>query len=588
MEYACMKELLARHSPDEYSINAHPGNVSVAIIAPHGGYIEPGTAEIAKEIAGATYSFYSFEAKPPESAAQNLHVTSANFNEPQCRQLISTCEFVVAIHGFTDHAGADAQTRLELQRNGTRDTTVYVGGLDEELRDAIAEELRTVQWAFDGGKTGNLNVLVSGKADDKFPGRDQRNICNWGKPRAGAKRGRGAQLEFSRTLRNELAEALSSESNLAKISRAVRRAVENAREKSVASAAAPPVQESVTDGRGAAGAAVANATGERQTTGGEAAPRVSEGTGGSGKPGFLATLMGGGVNKSGGAAPAKPWWFQRRNTTPGADDCLTAQQVQTLRTRIREAKNIPAEAVEELSATLTLAQRIRSKNIFIEDANDRLTFIVECLLAEKPQLIFASEGRLRMQLDVYSNSGRFNSFLAWISSGSPVGLVLVALVASLVLWTVGLLLVRVLIHAGGGTAADIFFMNGKALAVMVSAAFLGGVISIATRLQEFSRVRDLDPFAMFWTALLKPLIGVFLAMFILATLAGGIISFGFLDQDPLALKADASAPIPKKTLYVLWVLAFLAGFSERFAWDFVDRAQGVASGNPTGDKKPQP
>jgi len=39
-------------------------------------------------------------------------------------------------------------------------------------------------------------------------------------------------------------------------------------------------------------------------------------------------------------------------------------------------------------------------------------------------------------------------------------------------------------------------MNGRALAVISSAALIGGVISIATRLQEFSRVRNLDPFAM--------------------------------------------------------------------------------------------
>jgi hypothetical protein len=101
-------------------------------------------------------------------------------------------------------------------------------------------------------------------------------------------------------------------------------------------------------------------------------------------------------------------------------------------------------------------------------------------------------------------------------------------------------------------------------------------------MREFSRIRDLDPFAMFWTALLKPLIGVVLAIFILATLAGGVISFGFLDADPFGLtKAVASEgpPVAPKTLYVLWVLGFLAGFSERFAWDFVDRAQDVGLGD---------
>jgi hypothetical protein len=147
------------------------------------------------------------------------------------------------------------------------------------------------------------------------------------------------------------------------------------------------------------------------------------------------------------------------------------------------------------------------------------------------------------------------------------------------------LVVRTLVDANSRIATDIFFMDGRAITVIVSAAFIGGVVSIATRLREFSRVRDLDPFAMFWTALLKPLIGVVLAMFILATLAGGVISFGFLDSDPFGLTKPAPQPVAPKTLYVLWVLGFLAGFSERFAWDFVDRAQGVAAGGLGGDNK---
>ena len=171
-------------------------------------------------------------------------------------------------------------------------------------------------------------------------------------------------------------------------------------------------------------------------------------------------------------------------------------------------------------------------------------------------------------------------------------------------------------------------MDAKPLQVIVTAAFVGGVVSIATRMREFTRIRDLDPFAMFWTAMLKPLIGATLSVFLFATLAGGVVSFGFLPEDPFALKAaenatgvvkatenatgvvkaaenaigaekppenaigdqqaldatDTHHTIAEKTLYVLWVLGFLAGFSERFAWDFVDRTQGVASGGLGGDR----
>jgi hypothetical protein len=123
-------------------------------------------------------------------------------------------------------------------------------------------------------------------------------------------------------------------------------------------------------------------------------------------------------------------------------------------------------------------------------------------------------------------------------------------------------------------------MDSKPLLVIVSAAFIGGVVSIGTRIREFSRIRDLDPFAMFWTAILKPLIGVILSVFLFATLAGGLISFGFLGDDPFVLKSPGTTEniIADKTLYILWVLGFLAGFSERFAWDFVDRAQAASTG----------
>ena len=237
---------------------------------------------------------------------------------------------------------------------------------------------------------------------------------------------------------------------------------------------------------------------------------------------------------------------------------------------------------EELSITLGLAQRLRSKPCIVDSGYDRLLFIFNCLLVDPPKLILARDERLRLQVELYQQSGWLSRTLARISAGSPVALVLTALCASLIIWAVVFLLVRLL--SGWTEALPIFFMDGKAFGIMAFAALIGGVVSIATRLREFSRVRDLDPFAMFWTALLKPLVGVVLALFILATLAGDVVSLGFLGADPLSLNGGGQAP-PAKSLYILWVLGFLAGFSERFAWDFVDRAQGLASGG-AGAPKP--
>jgi hypothetical protein len=188
-----------------------------------------------------------------------------------------------------------------------------------------------------------------------------------------------------------------------------------------------------------------------------------------------------------------------------------------------------------------------------------------------------------LQVEIYRQAGVISRTLAQLSSGSPAGLVLAAVAVSTAVWAIVVFGVHLLAHSKiNALFNEIFFMNGKALAVIASAAFIGGVVSIATRLREFSQKRDLDPFAMFWTAMLKPLIGVVLSLFLLATLAGGLISFGFLGDDPFLLKdgvtADAHAVLAPKVLYTLWALGFLCGFSERFAWDFVDRAEGAASG----------
>lgn len=267
------------------------------------------------------------------------------------------------------------------------------------------------------------------------------------------------------------------------------------------------------------------------------------------------------------------------------NDGLAAERMIAFRRRLQEAvvKGVDDTVAEELSAALGLGQRIRACGTVISGAAERLDFIFDCLLAEKPQLILARDERLRLQIEVYRQTGLITRALAAISSGSPVGLVLAALMFSLIIWTSVVFGVRWLVDSKNILAGDIFFMNGKALAAIASAAFIGGVISIATRLQEFSRVRDLDPFAMFWTAMLKPLIGVVLSLFIFATIAGNIITFGFMENAELGKLLDSTVTIGNKALYVFWVLGFLAGFSERFAWDFVDRAQGVANGG--ADKK---
>jgi phage replication-related protein YjqB (UPF0714/DUF867 family) len=149
---------LARHSP-------------VTIVAPHGGYIEPRTSEVARMIAAERYNLYCFEGLPAGRAHGDLHLTSRHFDEPRCANLVAGSELVVAVHGCLDQADPD---------------TTLIGGLDWELRDAIGTALSRAGFA----------ALTAGH---RFPGTHRDNICNRGA------RGAGVQLELPMSVRDWLA-----------------------------------------------------------------------------------------------------------------------------------------------------------------------------------------------------------------------------------------------------------------------------------------------------------------------------------------------------------------------------------------------
>lgn len=154
----------------DYRVVAVPRQSGVAVIAPHGGFIEPGTSELASSVAGGEHSFYAFEGLIPKRKHGDLHITSSRFDEPMGRELVSAADVVLAMHG----------------RAGDGDVeTTWLGGLDGELVAALCHCLRNAGYAA---------VITEGD----LAGRNQDNICNRGARRA------GAQLELPRSLRDEL------------------------------------------------------------------------------------------------------------------------------------------------------------------------------------------------------------------------------------------------------------------------------------------------------------------------------------------------------------------------------------------------
>jgi phage replication-related protein YjqB (UPF0714/DUF867 family) len=166
MKYGSYAEL-ARYEVDgrDYRIRAcERARSGVLIIAPHGGLIEVGTSEIAHITAGSDYSLFSFEGLKPYGTNRDLHITSHQFDHPECLAMAARSEFVITLHGCL----------------GT--SQIHVGGLDAELAARLALELSQA------GFTTDAQSL-------KYPGRHPLNICNRGA------RSKGAQLEISYDLR---------------------------------------------------------------------------------------------------------------------------------------------------------------------------------------------------------------------------------------------------------------------------------------------------------------------------------------------------------------------------------------------------
>lgn len=153
----------------DYRICRTKRGTAVTVVAPHGGLIEPGSSQIAWAIARDDWSVYGFEGLLPRPH-RDLHIASERFDEPRGLALVRAAETAVGVHGRADAGDPD---------------TVWMGGLDEDFRDAICEALETA--GFDAATGGH-----------PLKGRHPNNICNRG--RSGA----GAQLEIPRSLRDKL------------------------------------------------------------------------------------------------------------------------------------------------------------------------------------------------------------------------------------------------------------------------------------------------------------------------------------------------------------------------------------------------
>lgn len=166
---------LKRHEiiGEDYVILSRTGNSRIAVVALHGGGIEPGTVDIADVLAGTEHTFYAFKGIKKKGNAV-LHISSTKFDEPEGITIAENAGIVVSIHGC----------------RGKYDR-IFVGGRNQNLKEKIYYMLE---------KAG-FNSEISEK--EGLHGRYPENICNR------CLSGEGVQLEISRGLREKMFDNLA-------------------------------------------------------------------------------------------------------------------------------------------------------------------------------------------------------------------------------------------------------------------------------------------------------------------------------------------------------------------------------------------
>jgi phage replication-related protein YjqB (UPF0714/DUF867 family) len=142
----------------------------ILVMAPHGGWIEPYTAELARAVAGNDLSFYAFRGLK-DRGNHKLHLTSHRFQEPLALDAAASALWILAIHG---------------ERSPDRGF-VMVGGLWGPFRERMVDALEGAGIPVVGPRVG-------------LGGVNPENICNRGVS------GSGGQLEISEGFRRSLRE----------------------------------------------------------------------------------------------------------------------------------------------------------------------------------------------------------------------------------------------------------------------------------------------------------------------------------------------------------------------------------------------
>ena len=209
----------------------------------------------------------------------------------------------------------------------------------------------------------------------------------------------------------------------------------------------------------------------------------------------------------------------------------------------------------------------------------------DLLARDKPNLILIRNLRFELSEVKDRSGGWFSRLLSRICGDGPLHAVISGLLVGFVMSfvVVALLIVvnRYSDAAPDGLGSELLlfdFIPKEAvtqLIILVHAAFIGSVVSVIARLRDFISVPEFSPLLVFLSVVSRPFISVMFSIFAYVMMKAGVISFLGIDLGD------------ERSVYLVWGIGFLCGFSERLAQDFMVRA-GAAFGEMGGPPNSKP
>ena len=253
-------------------------------------------------------------------------------------------------------------------------------------------------------------------------------------------------------------------------------------------------------------------------------------------------------------------WSRSENAEREQDK--RAAKLETLKSRIEKTleSKPKREAQLELAHLSNLIPSLGEN--YSEERVQQLHCALKALETEPANLDFARITRQDLEYYRHRESRGMFRIVYRLAGATSLSAVLSGMVTSLLLIVIAVYPLIVLSFAGirSPEVPEYVLVLTEDLFSLLPFAFAGSVLSILIRLEQFSKIEEHDPFLLFCTGFFKPYIGVVFGLIVYAILSSKIIIVSGLTEN-------------LRNVYLLWTIGFLSGFSERFAHDFIGRAE---------------